>query len=170
MMLSREPLTRIPVRHACGHFELRLTRWNGEAQNIAQGFIQSGSDCTQCSPQGRPISPHYATLADAQAATRESILCPDCKSEGPVFKCARCSAATPIAKAHHDAWKRGEFSFAPYQDPQDKSPHCSCDAGDDSDLHHAHCELVTEGLMSSDRCSMCDEGVSFAPYQEGVSK
>lgn len=64
-----EPLSRIPIRHACGHFELRMTRWNGESANIAQGFIQAGSECTQCAPLGRPIGPNYDTLEAAQEAS-----------------------------------------------------------------------------------------------------
>ena len=63
-----ERLSRIPVRHTCGHFELRMTHWNGEDDHKAQGFLPAGSACSTCAPQGRTPQPNYATLAEAQAA------------------------------------------------------------------------------------------------------
>jgi hypothetical protein len=63
-----EPLSRIPIQHSCGHFELRLTRWHGNAQGKAQGFIPAGSPCSQCAPQGRNVVPHFDTLKEARAA------------------------------------------------------------------------------------------------------
>lgn len=68
-------LTHIPVRHTCGHFEVRLTRWNGLALSTilhadppnADGFLKAGSPCSQCSPQGRPPQVHFDTLERAQA-------------------------------------------------------------------------------------------------------
>ena len=68
------PLQYIPVRMNCGHFELRLTRWNGfNAQSSDDppspgGFLQAGAVCTQCNAQGRAVSPNYETLELAQRA------------------------------------------------------------------------------------------------------
>ena len=67
-------LSRIPIRHACGHFEMRLTRWNEWNPNTTQdpphpdGFLRAGSECSSCSPQGREIKPHFDTLAEAKAS------------------------------------------------------------------------------------------------------
>lgn len=71
------PLQYIPVRHACGHFELRYTRWNGFDPRTTQdppnadGFLKAGSPCTQCAPQGRPVDQNYPTLEAAQAAATD---------------------------------------------------------------------------------------------------
>jgi hypothetical protein len=68
------PLQYIPVRHACGHFELRLTRWNGFDPSTtadpanAAGYLSAGSVCSGCSPMGGAIAPHVDTLAEAQDA------------------------------------------------------------------------------------------------------
>lgn len=61
----RRPLSRKPVRHACGHYEVRLMSY---AVDPATGYRQAGSPCSSCAPRGRPVQPHYPTLADAQAA------------------------------------------------------------------------------------------------------
>lgn len=65
-------LQYIPIRHTCGHFELRLTRWqpfnanrNVETRH-AQGFLPAGSQCSTCAPQGRPISDQFRSLEAAQ--------------------------------------------------------------------------------------------------------
>lgn len=74
------PLQYIPVRHGCGHFELRLTRWNGFDPSTTEdpanpaGFLPAQSPCTSCAPQGRPVGEHYDTLeaAQAEASTRNA--------------------------------------------------------------------------------------------------
>jgi hypothetical protein len=63
-----EPLEYIPVRHACGDFEVRLMRWYGGQADRDQGFVDAGSPCTQCAPQGRSINPNYPTLDAVTAA------------------------------------------------------------------------------------------------------
>lgn len=66
-------LQYIPVRHACGHFEIRMARWNAFDPRTskdpanADGFLRSESPCTECAPQGRPVGPHHDTLEAAQA-------------------------------------------------------------------------------------------------------
>ena len=66
----REPLSQIPVRHSCTHYELRRTRWGDRDQDRARGYLAAGSRCSQCSPHGRSNQPHYDTLAQAQAAAQ----------------------------------------------------------------------------------------------------
>jgi hypothetical protein len=68
------PLQYIPVLHTCGHFELRLTRWNGFDPSTAvdpanaDGFLRAGNRCASESNDGRGAQANYATLEDAQAA------------------------------------------------------------------------------------------------------
>lgn len=64
------PLAYLPVRHACGHFEARLTRWGsdqGAGMDKARGFLTAGSVCSTCEPQGRPVSQQFPTLESVQA-------------------------------------------------------------------------------------------------------
>lgn len=60
------PLSRIPVRHTCGHFEARLTRWNGDQEAIDRGHLQAGNKCTVCAPHERPEQPQFLTLEAVQ--------------------------------------------------------------------------------------------------------
>ena len=60
-------LRRVPICHACGHFELRLMRWSNDVPN-PRGYIDAGSVCSTCSPQDRSIVPNYASLEEALAA------------------------------------------------------------------------------------------------------
>lgn len=62
-----EPLEYIPVRHTCGHFELRLTRWSThEPEAQERGYLSAGNPCTLCNPQGRSLEPAYGSLENAQ--------------------------------------------------------------------------------------------------------
>jgi hypothetical protein len=67
-------LQYIPVLMTCGHFEVRLTRWNCFDPSTMsdpvnrQGFLQAGSVCTYCNAMGRPLTTNYETLALAQRA------------------------------------------------------------------------------------------------------
>jgi hypothetical protein len=61
------PLSRIPVRHSCGHFEARFTRWNDDTEAKARGFLIAGSVCSTCAPQGRPVSRQFPDLASVTA-------------------------------------------------------------------------------------------------------
>jgi hypothetical protein len=60
------PLSHIPVRHSCGHFEARFARWNGDAAAMSTGYLSAGSPCTTCAPQGRPVNTQFLTYADVQ--------------------------------------------------------------------------------------------------------
>lgn len=62
----------IPIQHSCGHFELRLTRWQPFDPNRTietphkHGYLTAGSRCSTCAPQGRPISVQFTSLEAAQ--------------------------------------------------------------------------------------------------------
>lgn len=62
------PLEYIPVRHACGDFEIRLMRWYGGQTDRDRGYADAQSPCSTCSPQGRPQQVRFSTLAAAQTA------------------------------------------------------------------------------------------------------
>lgn len=70
------PLQRIPVRHACGHFEVRVTRWHAFSVHVEietpdpRGYVDAGSECSKClnGRGGRSIQEHYDTVEAAQTA------------------------------------------------------------------------------------------------------
>lgn len=73
-------LEYIPVQHTCGHFELRLTRWEPFDPNRTvetphtRGFLPAGSRCSTCAPRGRPTSEQFGSLEDAQReATQRNV-------------------------------------------------------------------------------------------------
>jgi hypothetical protein len=106
-------ITISPLPNAFG--KCKRTRCDGYGWaevKVKVGKTAAKPMCKRCAS----ITKSQVETISRELAERKSILCPDCKSEGPVFKCARCSDATPTAKAQHEAWKRGEFSFAPYVD------------------------------------------------------
>jgi hypothetical protein len=63
-------LVRIPIKRACGHFELRPMHWTGHEQHRANGFIPSTVACSQCDSRGRLPQPHFKSLEDARVAAR----------------------------------------------------------------------------------------------------
>lgn len=60
------PLSLIPIRMDCGHFELRVTRWR-DAASEKRGFQWAMSACSTCGAHGLPVVPNYPTLEEAQA-------------------------------------------------------------------------------------------------------
>jgi hypothetical protein len=57
---------------------------------------------------------------------------------------AALSFVKQIAEAGDE---HAKYCLQQIPDIDDKSPHCSCGAGDQSDTHQSECELVTEGLI-----------------------
>jgi len=72
------PLQYIPIRHSCGDFEMRLTRWNpwsahtSEDPALPEGFIPANSPCATCDPMGRVVGPNFQTLEAAQTVVAEN--------------------------------------------------------------------------------------------------
>ncbi len=70
-------LQRIPIRHACGHFELRLTRWGRFNPSVEvetpdpRGYLDAGSNCSKCDNGrgGRSVQENYETVEAAQRAS-----------------------------------------------------------------------------------------------------
>ena len=65
-MIFTSRLWYFPVRHTCGHYEARLM-----AEDPITFFHQAGSECSECSPQGRPVQTHYETMAAVWRACDE---------------------------------------------------------------------------------------------------
>ncbi len=60
-------LSHKPVRHTCGHFEVRLM---SQPMDDVLGYAAAESPCSQCAPQGRPEQPNYPTLEAALRAAQ----------------------------------------------------------------------------------------------------